>query len=149
MDGLDSSKDRVEVWELTRLQFGINLLPIHDDLERAATRGHQAQRFDALLESQKFFRQTDGPRLVVSSGAILDYDLNAHRSLSCLRLSADRRSHTGHLRIEYPSRAFGGDLPCGLGQLSVFLAVQVEGFSTRGDVLERFRLSVCQGARAS
>ena len=111
MDGLDSSKDRVEVWELTRLQFGINLLPIHDDLERAATRGRQAQRFDALLESQKFFRQTDGPRLVVSSSAILDYDLNVHRSLTLdlyLCHSADRRPHPGHLQIEYPSCALGG-----------------------------------------
>ena len=47
---LDRLENRVEVRELARLQFGINLLPIDADLECAAARRNEFQRTDSLLK---------------------------------------------------------------------------------------------------
>ena len=68
-------------------------LAIHYDLKCAAARRHQTERFDILFQSQKFFRQTDGLRLVISNAAILNDDFNAHGllTLKCsFDLSTDR-----------------------------------------------------------
>jgi hypothetical protein len=45
---------------------------IGTNLERAATRGNQRKRLDALAELKNFGRQTDGFRRVVSNDAVFD-----------------------------------------------------------------------------
>ena len=62
-------------------ELGMNLFAIDRDLKRAATRRHQFERTDVLLELEQFVRQTDGLRLVVSSGAILDGDVQRHKPI--------------------------------------------------------------------
>ena len=49
------------------------------NLESAAARGNQRERFDALAELKNFRRQTDGLRRVVSNDAVFDRDLGLHR----------------------------------------------------------------------
>ncbi len=49
------------------------------NLESAAARGNQRERFDALTELENFSRQTDGLRRVVSNDAVFDRDLGLHR----------------------------------------------------------------------
>src|SRR5207245_10083205 len=49
------------------------------NLESAATRGNQRERFDPLAELKNFGRQTDGLRRVVSNDAIFDRDFGLHR----------------------------------------------------------------------
>jgi hypothetical protein len=49
------------------------------NLESAAARGDQHERFDALAELKNFGRQTDGLRRVVSNDAVFDRDLGLHR----------------------------------------------------------------------
>ena len=63
---------------MARLQFRVNDLPIDGDLEGSAARRHQLKRANVLLELQEFLRQTDGVRLVVSSGAVLDANFDTH-----------------------------------------------------------------------
>jgi hypothetical protein len=53
-------------------------VPIDADLKSATTRRNQLQRADPLFECQKFFRQTDGFWLVVSSRAVLDCYFRTH-----------------------------------------------------------------------
>lgn len=67
----------VRLRELSRGELGINLVSIDADLKRAAARWHECERMNGLLESQQFFRQTDGMWLVVSSGAVLDDDFQS------------------------------------------------------------------------
>ena len=55
-------------------QFAIGV-----NLESAAARGNQRERFDALAELKNFGRQTDGLRRVVSNDAVFDRDLGLHR----------------------------------------------------------------------
>ena len=76
--GLDGFEDGVRLGELSRLQFGIYLVPIDANLESASTRRDQLQRADSLFECQKFFRQTDGFWFVVSSRAVLDCYFRTH-----------------------------------------------------------------------
>jgi hypothetical protein len=52
---------------------------ISANLESAAARGDQRERFDALAELKNFGRQTDGLRRVVSNDAVFDRDLGLHR----------------------------------------------------------------------
>ena len=73
-------EDRVRLRELPGLQLGMDFFAIDADLKRAAARGHEGQPANVLLEPQQFFRQTDGMRLVVSSGAILDRYIQRHGS---------------------------------------------------------------------
>ena len=68
----------VRLRELSRGEFGVNLVSIDADLKRAAARRHERERMNGLLESQQFFRQTDGMWLVVSSGAIFDGNFQSH-----------------------------------------------------------------------
>jgi hypothetical protein len=63
---------------------------------------------DILFQSQKFFRQTDGLRLVISNAAILDDDLNLHGLLSLpfrFDCSPDRQCAPDWLPIEYSNRS--------------------------------------------
>jgi hypothetical protein len=75
---LDGFDDGVRFGELSRLQFGIYLVPIDANLEGATGGRDQAQRTDSLFKCQKFFRQTDGFWFVVSSRAILDCYFRTH-----------------------------------------------------------------------
>lgn len=70
--------DGFRVWKLTRGQFGIDQLAVDADLEPAAAGRHERQPAEGLFELQEFLRQTDGLRLVVSSRAIFDADVQAH-----------------------------------------------------------------------
>ena len=76
--GPDGLEDSAGLRKLARLQFRVNLFPIDADLKSAAPRRHEPQRTDALLEAQKFFRQTDGLGFVISSRAIFDCDFGSH-----------------------------------------------------------------------
>jgi hypothetical protein len=49
------------------------------NLESAAARGNQRERFDALAELKNFGRQTDGLRRVVSNYAVFDRHLGFHQ----------------------------------------------------------------------
>ena len=70
----------LRIWKLSRRLLGIDRLPINSDLKHAAARRNQFERADVLFELQEFVRQTDGLRLVVSSCAILDCDVQGHSS---------------------------------------------------------------------
>ena len=74
----DGLEDGVRLGEFPRRQFGINFLPIDAHLKHAAAGRHQRKRADVLLELQKFFRQTDGVRFIVSSRTVFDFDFQAH-----------------------------------------------------------------------
>ena len=76
--GLDGFEDGVRLGELSRLQFGVDLVPIDANLEGATSRRNQVQRTDSLFECQKFFRQTDGFWFIVSSRAVLDCYFRTH-----------------------------------------------------------------------
>jgi len=54
-------------------QFAIGV-----NLESAAARRNERERFDAFAEFKNFGRQTDGLRRVVSNDAIFDRDLGLH-----------------------------------------------------------------------
>jgi hypothetical protein len=102
---LDLFEDCVEVRKIAGSELGMKCLPIHDDLKCAAARRHQAERFDILFQSQKFLRQTDGFRLVVSNTAILDDDLYAHWQLTFkvrFDFSTDRQDTPDCLPIKFP-----------------------------------------------
>ena len=51
------------------------------NLEGAAARGNQRERFYALAELENFSRQTDGLRRVVSNDAVFDRHLSFHLEL--------------------------------------------------------------------
>lgn len=59
-------------------ELGIDFLPINDDLERSTASWSQSERLDIPFEGQKFLRQTDGFRLIVSNRAVLNDNLYAH-----------------------------------------------------------------------
>ena len=70
----------IGIGELSRRLLGMDLVAIHHNFKHAAARGDQFERVDLLLEFQKLFRQTDGLRLVISSCAILDCNVQWHSS---------------------------------------------------------------------
>lgn len=77
----DSFQQRVEqgpvVGKLTGLELRIERLAIDGHFEATATGGHEFQGGRPLLEVfEQESRQTDGSRLVVSDGAVLDPDLH-------------------------------------------------------------------------
>jgi hypothetical protein len=74
--------DVVRVREFAGLEFGIDQLATDDDLKTAAARRDEFQGTDTFLERKEFGRQTDGLRLVVSKGAILNADVQAHKNPS-------------------------------------------------------------------
>jgi hypothetical protein len=54
------------------LFLGVDFLSVHGDFKDAASGRDERQRTNVLFEPKKFFRQTDGLRLVVSHAAIFD-----------------------------------------------------------------------------
>jgi len=59
------------------LQLRENLLPIHEHLKPAVVEWLQLQGRDLLLEFfQKFLRQTDGSRFILSRGTVFDLDFH-------------------------------------------------------------------------
>jgi hypothetical protein len=75
----DRLNDVVEVRPVAGVEFGMEQFAIGANLEGAAARGNQRERFDALAELKNFGRQTDGLRRVVSNDAVFDRDLGFHR----------------------------------------------------------------------
>ena len=81
--------DLVRIRKTSGVQFRMNLLAVDRHLKRAAFRRHQRQGLDVLLQLEELVRQTDGMRLVVSSRAVFDGDLQWHvvRTLKRSKLS--------------------------------------------------------------
>ena len=75
----DRLDDVVEVRPVAGVEFGMEEFAIGVDLESAAARGNQRERFDALAELKNLGRQTDGLRRVVSNDAVFDRYLGFHR----------------------------------------------------------------------
>jgi hypothetical protein len=103
---LDRFDDLSEVRKFTRLELGINLLAINNDLKRAAGTRSQGERLDSVLQCQKFFRQTDGFRLVVSNRTVLNDDFDAHACPSWQwrpGATPNRRSGPGDADVGYRS----------------------------------------------
>ena len=75
---MDGFEDGVGLWKLPRFQLAVNFLSIDADLKGPAARRDQPERANFLFELEKFFRQTDGLRLIVSSGAVFDGDFYVH-----------------------------------------------------------------------
>ena len=73
--GLNNS---IRVGELSRRELGMEFLSISRDFKRAASARDELEGADVLLEFEKFLRQTDGVRLVVSSSAIFNGDVESH-----------------------------------------------------------------------
>ena len=69
---LDRRDDGVELRPVAGVEFGMEQFAIGANLESAAARGNQRERFDALAELKNFGRQTDGLRRVVSNDAVFD-----------------------------------------------------------------------------
>ena len=69
---LDRLNDLVEIRPLAGLEFGMEQFAIGANFEGAATRRNQRKRLDALAEFEKFGRQTDGLRRVISNDAVFD-----------------------------------------------------------------------------
>jgi hypothetical protein len=76
---LDRRDNGVEVRPIAGVEFGMEQFAIGANLESAAARGNQRERFDALAELKNFGRQTDGLRRVVSNDAVFDRYLGFHR----------------------------------------------------------------------
>src|SRR5438094_9238269 len=78
----DRLDDGVESRPVAGIEFGMEEFAIGANLEGAAARGNQRERFDALAELENFSRQTDGLRRVVSNDAVFDRYLGFHRQRS-------------------------------------------------------------------
>jgi len=76
---LNRLNDDVEIRPVPGVELGMEQFAIGANFERAAARGNQRERFDALAELENFGRQTDGLRRVVSNYAVFDRDLGFHR----------------------------------------------------------------------
>ena len=76
---LDRLDDLVEIRPVAGIEFGMEQFAIGANLESAAARGNQHERFDALAELENFGRQTDGLRRVVSNNAVFDRNFGLHR----------------------------------------------------------------------
>ena len=79
---LDRLDDFVEIGPIAGVEFGMEQFAIGANLEGAAARGNQRERFNALAELEDFSRQTDGFRRVVSDDAIFDGYFSLHRANS-------------------------------------------------------------------
>ena len=69
---LDRLDDFVKIGPIAGVEFGMEQFAIGANLEGAAARGNQRERFNALAQLEDFSRQTDGLRRVVSDDAIFD-----------------------------------------------------------------------------
>jgi hypothetical protein len=76
---LDRLDDLVEIRPVAGFEFGMEQFAISTNLESAAARRDQGERFDALAELENFGRQTDGLRRVVSNNAVFDRNFGLHR----------------------------------------------------------------------
>ena len=76
---LDRLDDLVEIRPVAGIEFGMEQFVISTNLESAAARRDQGERFDALAELENFGRQTDGLRRVVSDNAVFDRNFGLHR----------------------------------------------------------------------
>jgi len=68
----DRANDPIEIGPIAGVEFGMEQFAIGANLEGAAARGNQRERFNALAQLEDFSRQTDGLRRVVSDDAIFD-----------------------------------------------------------------------------
>ena len=71
--------DRVEIRPVAGIEFGMEHFAIGANLEGAAARGNQRERFYALAELENFSRQTNGLRRVVSNDAVFDGYFSLHQ----------------------------------------------------------------------
>jgi hypothetical protein len=78
----DHANDLIEIGPIAGVEFGMEQFAIGANLEGAAARGNQRERFNALAELEDFSRQTDGFRRVVSDDAIFDGYFGLHRASS-------------------------------------------------------------------
>ena len=76
---LNRANDGIEIRPVARLEFGMEEFAIGANLESAAARWDQRERFNALAELKNFGRQTDGLRRVVSNYAVFDRHLGFHQ----------------------------------------------------------------------
>ena len=76
---LDRLGDLVEIRPVAGFEFGMEQFAISTNLESAAARRDQGERFDTLAELENFGRQTDGLRRVVSNNAVFDRNFGLHR----------------------------------------------------------------------
>src|SRR5262249_51193013 len=75
--GADSAQHPVLVGELALLQFGVEQFPVDGQLEAAAVRGDELEVADLLFVGrQQLARQTEGLRLVVSAGAVPQFEVH-------------------------------------------------------------------------
>ena len=74
---LDNS---VRIRELAGRDFGMDSLAIDRDFKRAPAGWDELQRGNVLLQLEEFVRQTDGMRLVISSCAIFDDNIQSHNN---------------------------------------------------------------------
>ena len=81
LDFLDRADDGVEIRPVAGVEFGMDEFTIGADFERAAARGNERERRDALAEFKNLGRQTDGLRRVVSNDAVFDRYLGFHLEL--------------------------------------------------------------------
>ena len=87
----DRLDDAVEVRPVAGVEFGMKQFAIGANLESAAARGNQRERFDALAKLENFSRQTDGFRRVASNDAVFDRDFGLHRQNSFPRTKLSAR----------------------------------------------------------
>jgi len=76
---LNRADDGIEIRPVAGVEFGMEEFAIGANLESAAARWDQRERFDALAELKNFGRQTDGLRRVVSNYAVFDRHLGFQR----------------------------------------------------------------------
>jgi hypothetical protein len=76
---LNRADDSIEIRPVARVEFGMEEFAIGANLESAAARWNQRERFIALAELKNFGRQTDGLRRVVSNYAVFDRHLGFHQ----------------------------------------------------------------------
>jgi hypothetical protein len=74
----DRANDLIKIGPIAGVEFGMEQFAIGANLEGAAARGNQRERFNALAELEDFSRQTDGFRRVVSDDAIFDGYFGLH-----------------------------------------------------------------------
>jgi hypothetical protein len=72
--GLDFAGQNDGVREGASGLFRVDGIAVDADLEDTAFGGNEPKGADAELEFEEFGRQTDGPGLVVSGGAVFDCD---------------------------------------------------------------------------
>ena len=76
---LSRADDGIEIRPVAGIEFGMEQFAIGTNLESAAARGNQRERFNALAELENLGRQTDGLRRVVSNDAVFDRHFGFHQ----------------------------------------------------------------------